>query len=154
MHIQGFRNISSLVIFRLSPCDSSPPLILAVGGSSKVHQMSNNHPNSIPSVAMCSLRQEEEMGKISFWYFLVDRLWPFNFQLNLFKFEYLNFCSSDWKTEDSSRKLEIERRHGEKPILRFWVFHLYKSLWLFTSLEAKPWAWDPGEIFETWVFIF
>ena len=69
MHIQDFRNISSLVIFRLSSCDSSPPLRLIVGGSSKVHRMSYTHPNSIPSIAMSSLRQEEEMGKNPFWYF-------------------------------------------------------------------------------------
>ena len=38
MHIQAFRKISSLVIFRLSSCDSSPPLKMAVGGSSKVRK--------------------------------------------------------------------------------------------------------------------
>jgi hypothetical protein len=62
MHIQAFRKISPLVIFKLSSCDSSPPLILAVGGSSKVPKMSYTHPNLIPSVAMSSMRQEEEMG--------------------------------------------------------------------------------------------
>ncbi|CAF4206816.1 unnamed protein product, partial [Adineta steineri] len=50
----------------LSSCDLSPPLKPAVGGSSKVCKMSYTHPNSILSVAMGSLRQEEEMGKIPF----------------------------------------------------------------------------------------
>jgi hypothetical protein len=66
MHIQAFRNISSLVTFRLSSCDSSPPLRLAVGGSSKVHKMSYTHPNLTLLVAMSSMRQEEEMRKNPF----------------------------------------------------------------------------------------
>ena len=60
---QAFRKISSLVIFRLSSCDSSPPLRLTVGGSSKVHKMSYNHPNYIPPVATSFMRQEEDIGK-------------------------------------------------------------------------------------------
>ena len=103
-------------MFRLSSCDLSPPLKLAVGGSSKVHKMSYTHPNSIPSVTMSSMRKEEDMGKNPVSYFWVDRLWPFNFQPKIFKFKYLGFCSSDWKTEDSFRKLETKRRHGEKSI--------------------------------------
>ena len=91
----------------------------------------------IPLVVMGSMRKEEEMIKDPFWYFRVDRLWPFNFQPEIFKFEYLGFCSSDWETEDSFRKLEIERRHGEKTILIFWVFHLWKSFWLFTSPQGQ-----------------
>ena len=66
MHIQAFGKISSLVIFRLSSCDSSPPFKLIVGGSSKVHKMSYTHQNLIPSVAMGSMRQGEEMGKNPF----------------------------------------------------------------------------------------
>ena len=124
MHIQAFGNISSLVIFRLSYCDSSPPLRLVVGGSSKVHRMSYTHPNSISSVAMSYMRQEEEMRKNPFWYFHVNRLWPFNFQLEIFKFKYLCFYSFDCKIEDSFGKLQIERRHGEKHIFIFWVFTL------------------------------
>ena len=154
MPTQSFGKISQLVNFKLFPCDLSPPLKPTVGGFSKDHKMSYTHPNSIPSVAMGSRRKEEEMRKDPFWDFWVDRLWPFNFQPEIFKFKYLGFCSSDWETQDSSRKLEIERRHGKKHIFRFWVFHLRKSLWLFTSPKAEPWAWDPGEIFETWVFIF
>ena len=130
IHIQAFINISSLVIFRLSSCDPSPPLRLTVGGSLKVLKMSYAHPNSIPLVAMSSMRKREEMSKKQLWDFWADRLWPFNFQPEIFKFKYLGFCSSDWKTGDSSRNLEIERRHGEKPILIFWVFLLQKSLWL------------------------
>ena len=63
MHTQAFGKISSLVIFRLSSCDSSPPLKLVVGGSSKVHKMSYTNPNLIMSISMSSMRQEEEMGK-------------------------------------------------------------------------------------------
>ena len=66
MHIQAFRRISSLVIFRLSSCDSSPPLKLVVGGSSKVHKMSYTHPNLILLVSMIYMSQEEEMGKTHF----------------------------------------------------------------------------------------
>ena len=66
MHVQAFGNISSLVIFRLSSCDPSPPLRLVVGGSSKVHKMSYTNPNSILAVPMSSMRQEEEMGKNQF----------------------------------------------------------------------------------------
>ena len=154
LHTQAFINISQVVIFKLSSCDSSPPLEPVTGESSNDHKMSYTHPNSIPSVAMGSRRREEVMRKYPFWYFSDDQLWPFNFQPNISKMEYLDFYSSDCKTEDSSGKLGIGRRHGQKPIFRFWVFHLQKSLWLFTSPEAEPWARDPGEIFETWVFIF
>ena len=154
MHTQAFGKISKLVNFELLPCDLSPPLNPPVGGFSKDRKMSYTHPNSISSVAMGSRRREEKMRKCPFWDFSVDQLWPFNFQLEILKIIYLSFCSSDWKTEDSSGKIEIERRSGENHILIFWVFHLWKYLWLFTSPEAEPWAWDPGEIFETWVFIF
>ena len=154
LHTQAFRKISQVVIFKLSSCDSSPPLELVTGESSNIHKMSYTHPNLIPSVAMGSRRWEEEIRKDPFWYFLDDQLWPFNFQPNISKMEYLDFYSSDCKTKDSFGKLGIGRRHGKKPIFIFWVFHLPKSLWLFTSPEAKPWAWDHGEIFETWVFIF
>ena len=122
MHIQNFSKSSWLVIFKPSSYDSSPPLKLAVGGSSKVHKMSYTHPNLIPSVSMSSMRQDEEMGKKSFWYFRVDRLWPFKFQPEIFKFKYLSFCSSDWKTEDSSVNLLAERIPSEKPIFIFWMF--------------------------------
>ena len=131
IHIQAFRKISSLVCFRLSSCNSSPPLRLVVGGSLKVYKMSYTYENSILSVAMSYMRQEEDMEKNPFWDFWAGRLWPFNFQTEIFKFKYLGFCSSDRKSEDSSRNIKIERRHGEKPLLIFWVFHLRKSLWLF-----------------------
>jgi hypothetical protein len=72
MHSQAFRKISQLVIFKLSSCDLSPPLKPVTGGSSKVHKMSYTHPNSIPSVAMGSRRQEEEMRIYQFLYFQVD----------------------------------------------------------------------------------
>jgi hypothetical protein len=70
MHTQAFRNISQLVIFKLSSCDLSPPLKPVTGVSSKVHKMSYTHPNSIPSIAMGSRRQGEEMMKIPILRFL------------------------------------------------------------------------------------
>jgi hypothetical protein len=63
---QDFRNISKLVIFRLSSCDLSPPLEPVTGGSSKVHRMGYTHPNSIMSVSMGSRRQYEEMRRDRF----------------------------------------------------------------------------------------
>jgi hypothetical protein len=66
MHIKAFRKISSLVIFKLSSCASSPPLKLAVSGSLKVHKMSYAHPNSIMLVSMKSTKQDEGMGKNPF----------------------------------------------------------------------------------------
>ena len=143
MHIQDFGNISSLVIFRLSSCDSSPPLRLVVGGSSKVHKMSYTHPNSILSISMSYMRQEEEVGKNPFWYFWVDWPWPFNFQLKIFKFKYLGFCSSDWKTEDSSEKLEIKRIYGEKTIWYFECFTFIGPCDSSTSPRANFW---PGTL--------
>ena len=56
MYIQAFRKISSLVICRLSSCDSSPPLRLVVGGSLKVHKTSYTHLNSISLVSVSSMR--------------------------------------------------------------------------------------------------
>ena len=113
-HTQSFRKFSQVVIFKLSSCDLSPPLETVTGESTKLRKMSYTHPNSITSVAMGSMMQEEEMRKGPFWYFWSDRLWPFNFQPKIFNFKYLSFFSSNWKTEDSFGKLEIERRHGEK----------------------------------------
>jgi hypothetical protein len=53
-HTQAFRKISQLVIFKLSSCDSSPPLEPVTGESSNAHKMSYTHPNSIPVVVMRS----------------------------------------------------------------------------------------------------
>ena len=97
LHTQAFRKISQLVIFKLSSCDSSPPLELVNGESSNVHKMSYTHPNLIPSVDMGSRRREEEMRKDPFLYFWVDLLWPFNFQHEIFKFKYLALYSFNWK---------------------------------------------------------
>jgi hypothetical protein len=66
IHTQDFRDISQLVIFKLSSCDLSPALNPVIGRSSKVRKMSYTHPNSIPSVAMGSWRQEEEIRKDPF----------------------------------------------------------------------------------------
>ena len=46
-HTQAFRNISQVVIFKLSSCDSSPPLESVIGESSNDHRMSYTHPNLI-----------------------------------------------------------------------------------------------------------
>ena len=91
------------------------------------------------------MRQREDMRKNPFWYFWSDRLWLFNFQDKIFKSKYLGFCSSDWKTKDSSRKQMTERVHGENPILIFWVFHLWKSLWLF-NFQFGCWAKSSNHI--------
>ena len=47
LHTQAFRKISQLVIFKLSSCDSSPPLEPVTSESSNDHRMSYTHPNSI-----------------------------------------------------------------------------------------------------------
>ena len=47
MHTQAFRNISQLVISKLSSCDLSPLLEPVTGESSNDHRMSSTHPNSI-----------------------------------------------------------------------------------------------------------
>jgi hypothetical protein len=65
-HTQAFKKISQVVIFKLSSCDSSPPLEPVTGESSNVHEMSYTHPNLIPSVAMGFGRREEEMRKDPF----------------------------------------------------------------------------------------
>ena len=52
LNTQAFRNFLQVVIFKLSSCDSSPPLELVTGESSNDHKMSYTHPNSIPSVVM------------------------------------------------------------------------------------------------------
>ena len=47
LHTQSFRKISQVVIFKLSSCDSSPPLEPVTGESSNDHRMSYTHQNSI-----------------------------------------------------------------------------------------------------------
>jgi hypothetical protein len=56
LHTQAFRKISQVVIFKLSSCDSSPPLEPVTGESSNDHRMSYTHPNFIPQVSMGSRR--------------------------------------------------------------------------------------------------
>jgi hypothetical protein len=56
LHTQVFRKISQVVIFKLSSCDSSPPLEPVTGEYSNNHKMSYTHPNMIPSVSMRSRR--------------------------------------------------------------------------------------------------
>ena len=63
LHTQAFRKFSQVVIFKLSSCDSSPPLEPVTSETSNDHKMSYTHPNSIPSVDMGYMRKEEEMGK-------------------------------------------------------------------------------------------
>ena len=57
LQTQAFREISQVVIFKLSSCDSSPPLEPVTGESLNDHRMSYTHPNLIPLVAMGSRRQ-------------------------------------------------------------------------------------------------
>ena len=66
MHTQAFRKFSQVVIFKLSSCDSSPPVEPITGESSNDHKMSYTHPNYIVSVAMSSMMKEEEMEKNPF----------------------------------------------------------------------------------------
>ena len=66
MNTQAFRNISQLVILKLSSCDLSPPLKPTVGVFSKDHKMSYTHINSIPSIAMGYRRREEVMRENPF----------------------------------------------------------------------------------------
>ena len=79
IHNQDFRNFSSLLIFKLSSCDSSNSLITYNGESSKVYKMSSIALNSILSDFQSSMSQREHMIKKPFWYFWFDQLWPFNF---------------------------------------------------------------------------
>ena len=114
------------------------PSTLVVGGSSNVDKMSYTHPTLTPSVSMSSMRQREELIKNPFLDFRSNRLRPFNFQAKIFKFKYLGFCSFDWKIEDSSENLEIERRHGEKPILSVSTLEILVSLQLPLGLISGP----------------
>ena len=47
LHTQTFRKFTQAVIFKLSSCDSSPPLEPVTGESPNDHWMSSTHPNSI-----------------------------------------------------------------------------------------------------------
>ena len=66
LHTQAFKKISQLVIFKLSSCDSSPPLEPVTGESSNDHKMSYTHPNLISSIAIGSRRKQEVMRKDPF----------------------------------------------------------------------------------------
>ena len=66
LRTQAFRKISQFVIFKLSSCDSSPPLEPITAESLNMHKMSYTHPNSIPSVDMGSRWREEKMSKDPF----------------------------------------------------------------------------------------
>ena len=66
LNTQAFRKFLQVVIFKLSSCDSSPPLEPVTGESSNVHKMSYTHPNSISLVAMGSRKREEEVRKDPF----------------------------------------------------------------------------------------
>ena len=58
LNTQAFRKFLQVVIFKLSCCDSSPPLEPVTGESSNDHRMSSTHPNLILSVVMGSRRRE------------------------------------------------------------------------------------------------
>jgi hypothetical protein len=66
MNNQASRMFSSLVIFKLSSCDSLPSLTTSRCRYSKVDQMSFTHPNPILLVAMISMSQREDMIKNPF----------------------------------------------------------------------------------------
>ena len=66
LNTQAFIKFLQVVIFKLSPCDSSPPLEPVTGESSNDHKMRYTHPNSIPSVDMGSRRREEVMRENPF----------------------------------------------------------------------------------------
>ena len=63
---QAFRKFLQVVMFKLSPCDSSPPLEPVTSESSNDHKMPYTHPNLISSVSMGSRRSEEVMRKDPF----------------------------------------------------------------------------------------
>ena len=63
LHTQAFRKFSQLLNFKLSSCDSSPPLEHVTGESSNDHRMNYTHPNLILYVAMGSRRREEVIIK-------------------------------------------------------------------------------------------
>ena len=48
LNTQAFRKFLEVVIFKLSSCDSSPPLEPVTGESSNDHRMSSTNPNLIP----------------------------------------------------------------------------------------------------------
>ena len=56
LNTQAFRKISQLVIFKLSSCESSPPLKPITGESLNDNKMSYTHPNLILLVTMGSRR--------------------------------------------------------------------------------------------------
>ena len=66
LNTQAFRKFLQVVIFKLSSCDSSPPLEPVTGESLNVHKMSYTYPNLILLVAMGSRIREEEMRKDPF----------------------------------------------------------------------------------------
>ena len=116
------------------------PWSLANGRSLKVDKMRSTHVNSILLDILSSIRQREYMSQKLILIFLV---WPVvTLQLSVWlstkiiKSHYLGFCSSNFKTKDSYGNLSLDRIHGQKPIMIFWVFHLHKSLWLFNFLEG------------------
>ena len=119
MHTQAFKKISQLVNFKLFPCDLSPPLMLVVGGFSKDRKMSYTHSNFdfVSFYGFQEARERDEKRPILI--FLSRSTVTFQLLAEIFKFEYLGLYSSDWKNGDSSRKLELERTHGEKTIFRF-----------------------------------
>ena len=137
------------------------PWSLTVGGSSKVDKMSFTHPNPISLVVMSCMTQREEMRKNPFWNFWADRLWPFNIQAKIFKFKYLGFYSSNWKTEDSFKKIDTERIHDKKTLFEILsvsppeiLVNLQLPLWLIFGLGPRRNFWNMGFHFFTQIFHF
>ena len=131
MHNQDSRKFSSLLIFKLSFCDSSPSLITSRWWIFKSwsNELYSSEFNSVSCYEFHDPKGRHEKRPIL--RFLVRPVvilqLPIWLSTKIFKSHYLGFCSSYFKTEDSL----IEIIHGQKPILRFWVFHLQKFLWLF-----------------------
>jgi hypothetical protein len=127
------------------------------GEASKADKMSSTRPNSNLSVVLDYICQGKDMRKTHFYILSLTKCDTETLILlsaQIYKFQYLSFRSSNFKSRDRSRNLTINRIHGEILIFRFWVLHLWKSRWLFIFPEGQIQHHNPKVIFETWVFIF
>ena len=59
IHNQASRKFPTLLIFKLSSCDSSPSMITTDGGSSKDDKMSSTRPNLILSDVLSSMSERK-----------------------------------------------------------------------------------------------
>ena len=123
IHNQASRKFWSLLIFKLSSCDSSPSPITSSWriSESRSDDFYSSQFNSIRFYEFYEKEGRHEKKTI-----LIFLVWPVvTLQLlvllssKIFKSQYFGFFSSDLKNEDSFENISIERIHGEKPILRF-----------------------------------